>query len=152
MVEAESNPKIKTMQENIFPSAEIQLLHNEDEQWLIWNDDNPDRSAINRTQMRYSVLKDGSWSQPEWIDDDGTADFSPVAATSKNGVLMTWQDIKKEIRDDNDLSEFVNNAEISVTESDQVNSGEVQIRILTDDDKFDHSPVIAAEGDSAILV
>lgn len=153
MIEAESNPKIKTMQENIFPNADVQLLQSEDEQWLVWNDDNLDRSAINRTQMRYSVLKAGSWSEPEWIDKDGTADFSPVAATAKNGVLMAWQDIKNEIRDDNDLGEFINNAEITVTESVyQNNSSGVPQIMLTDDDKFDHSPVIAADGNNAILV
>jgi len=153
MVEAESNPKIKTMQENIFPHTDVKLLQSEDEQWLVWNDDNPDRSATNRTQMKYSVLKDGSWSEPEWIDDDKTADFSPVAATVGNGVLMAWQDIKKEIRDANDLSEFISNAEITVTESVyKDNSSDVPILMLTDDDKFDHSPTIAADGNNAMLV
>ncbi len=149
----ETNPQIEIMMNNIYPDAEVKLVKNGDELWMIWTDDNPDRSPMNRTQMRYSVLEDGTWSEPIWIGQDGTGDFSPVSASTGNGVLMAWQNIKEIMPEDTELGTFIENGEISVTES-VYKSGcsDVQIVMLTDDDKFDHSPKLAADGNNALLV
>gem|GEM_PF-6228507 len=91
------NPDIRSLMENIYPEAEPVLIVNGSERWLVWTDDNPERDAVNRTQLRYSVQKYGLWQEPVWIDDDGTADFTPAVAAVENGVLMAWHDINKAI-------------------------------------------------------
>ncbi len=148
-----TNPEMEIMKENIYPEAEVQLVRNGDELWMVWADDNPERDSMNRTQMRYAVLKDSLWSEPVWIGQDGTADFNPVSAATGNGVLMAWQNMKRTIGPDDGLLSFVENAEISVIESVyKADGGDVQIVRLTDDDKMDHSPRLAANGDNALLV
>jgi methionine-rich copper-binding protein CopC len=149
----ESNSSVVTMKDNIFPYSDVKLVQNKDELWMIWTDDNPERSTLNRTQLKYSVLSDGNWSEPVWIDNDGTADFTPVTATTGNGVLMAWQNISKPIWDGAQLNETIENAEISVTKNvNKTDGSNVEIITLTDDDKFDHSPKLAANGDQALLV
>lgn len=150
----EDNPSVEPLLSNVFPGAEVQLAHSDDQLWLIWNDDNPARSANNRTQLRYAVSEDGRWpDEPEWLGDDGTADFSPAAAAVDAGVLIAWQDMGKAMSYGDGIDAMIENSEISVTRSVCGNDGgEPDIVTLTDDDKYDHSPVLAADGDKALLV
>jgi len=145
--------KTETMKTNIFPDSEVRLVRHGDELWMVWADDNPDRSSMNRTQLMYSVYKDGSWSSPMWIGTDGTADFSPSAATTDNGVLMAWENMGNELPDSTEASGFATNAEISVTKSAFTSDGASQPETvtLTNDDQYDHSPKLAASGESALL-
>ncbi len=137
---------------NIYPDAEVQLVQNGDELWLIWTDDNPERSDMNRTQVMYSVEKDGSRSEPQWLGEDGTADFSPVSAAAGNGVLMAWQDVKEVMPEDAEMDTFIRNMEISVSGDVCTEGNSVQTVTLTDDAMYDHSPTLAADGDKALLV
>lgn len=149
----ETNPQVLILKNNIYPDAEVQLVRNGNELWLVWTDDNPERSAVNRTQMSYSLFKDGTWSAPVWLGEDGTADFTPVLASTGNGILMAWQNMKQAVEDDAGLGALIESAEISVTGSAMsVDSSDLQATTLTNDDKFDHSPKLAADGDKALLV
>lgn len=147
-----SGAKADVLKENIYPRAEVQLLQSGDEVWLIWSDDKPERDAVNRTQLRYSILKDGTWHEPVWLDEDRTADFSPVASSTSNGTLMAWQNISKEVSQEEGLSAMLDNSEISVTASVYNDDSNPQIVTLTNDNQLDHSPRLAADGDNALLV
>jgi len=150
---SEPNPDIRSLMENIYPEAEPQLVVNGSEGWLVWTDDNPERDAINRTQLRYSVQKGGVWQQPVWLDGDGTADFTPAAAVVNGGVLMAWHNISKAITEEEDLEEMLKSSEISITESLLTADGSSpNIITLTHDNSIDHSPVIASNGSEALLV
>ncbi|MDD3034734.1 MAG: Ig-like domain-containing protein, partial [Bacteroidales bacterium] len=152
-IKTETNPKAEDMMENIFPEAEVKLVVIGEQQWLVWADDNPFRDEINRTQLRYSVLKEGTWSEPGWIGDDGTADFDPVVAAAGDGVLMAWHNIGKILTEEEGLGEMLKSSEISVTESVYSTDGsQPGIINLTEDDKLDHSPRLVADGDRALLV
>lgn len=151
-IEEDTN-SLETMTENIYPRAEVQQINSENEQWLVWTDDNPIRDANNRTQLKYSVNRDGSWLEPEWFGLDDTADFAPTAAALGDGMLLAWQNIKNVMTEENKNVSYVKDSEISVTNSIyKANGNEPDIITLTDDDKFDHSPVLAADGTKAILV
>lgn len=144
----------KVMKDNIYPNSTVQLVSAGEELWMIWTDDNPERSAVNRTQMMYSVLKNGVWSEPMWMDQDGTADFEPSAAAAGEGILMAWLDIRQPMEDDIDMDSFAENAEISVTEGVyKAGADDMQLVMLTEEEgKFDHSPMLAADDDKGLLV
>lgn len=151
--EEETNISIVDILENIFPEADLELGTNQGEQWLVWIDDNPSRDDMNRTQLRYSVFKDGNWSNSEWIYDDGTADFSPAIAPVGNGILMAWHNIGGKLTGEEGLDEALKSSEIYVTEGIYTRDGEEPKTIrLTDDEKIDHSPRIATNGEKALLV
>ncbi len=147
-----SGPQSGVLMENIYPNAEIQLVQMGDELWMVWTDDNPERDAVNRTQLRYSVFENGTWSEPAWLDNDNTADFSPALASVPSGILLAWQDISKEISEEEGLSGMLENSEISVTASPFSTGGSFNMVTLTNDDKIDHSPRLAADGNNALLV
>ncbi|MDR7870915.1 MAG: Ig-like domain-containing protein [Tissierellaceae bacterium] len=151
-ISSESNLNRNTLIENIYPYTNLQLVENNNEKWLVWVDDNPKRDAINRTELRYTVLQNGEWSKISQINDDGTADFAPTVATMGNGVLMAWQNIGKVIEGE-ELKNSLYNSEISVTQDvySQTNI-KSEIITLTNDDKVDHSPKIASNNEKAILV
>lgn len=150
---SEANPQTSVMMENIYPEAAAELVQNGDELWLVWIDDNPERSDSNRTQLKYSILKDGSWTYPEWIGQDGTADFSPAMASTGDGMLLAWQNIKQADSVEDGLGGLIQNSEITVTESVYTSeTGSPNLITLTNDDKFDHSPRLAANSDNALLV
>ena len=147
-----SAPESGALMSNIFPDAEVQMVQMGDELWLVWNDDNPERDAINRTQLRYSVFENGTWSEPAWLDNDRTADFSPALASAPDGILMAWHDISKEIGDEEDLRGMLENSAISVTSSPFVYGGTFETVTFPNDGNIDHSPRLAADGNNALMV
>jgi len=94
-----------------------------------------------------------SWCEPEWFGNQVTADFDPAAATSGDGLLLAWQNIKNLMTEENKFASYVKDSEIKVTRSVfKGESEEPDITTLTDYDKFDHAPVLAADGGKALLV
>ncbi|HHW00366.1 MAG TPA: DUF4959 domain-containing protein [Clostridiaceae bacterium] len=153
MVNAGSNPQIGPMADNIYPRAEVQLASGDNKQWLIWTEHNPIRDDNNRTQLKYSMFDGASWCEPEWFGNQDTADFAPAAAASGDGLLLAWQNIKNLMTEENKMVSYVKDSEIKVTRSVFKGEGEEpDIITLTDDDKFDHAPVLAADGGKALLV
>jgi methionine-rich copper-binding protein CopC len=152
MLAAQANPFIEVRKENVYPYADVLLARNENNSWLIWTDDDVARNPVNRTSLQYSVYQGGQWIEPEKMDDDGTADFTPAVAAAGDGVLMAWQDINQEMAANAELGDVIVNAEISVTEKVQKPGETADVITLTNDDLFDHSPAIAASGDKALLV
>ena len=148
-----SNPRIEPMADNIYPRAEVQLVSGNNKQWLVWTEHNPVRDQYNRTQLKVSVFDGGSWSAPEWFGNQITADFAPTAAAVENGMLLAWQNVKNPMTEENRKEEYVRDSEINVTRS--VFSGEGEepdIITLTNDEKYDHLPVLAAADGNAMLV
>lgn len=145
------NPSVKTLAQNVYPDAGVQLLESGGKLYAIWTDDNPERSDQNRTQLRYAVYENGAWSEPEWLGADATGDFSPAAAAVGDGTLIAWQDMKAETSGDAD--EASRNCEISVSEDPLTagNSSGFKAVRLTNDDQFDHSSKIASDGDGAVV-
>ena len=147
------NPSVNALAQNVYPNADVQLVQSSGKLYAIWTDDNPDRSDANRTQIRYSAYENGAWSAPKWLGTDATGDFSPAAAAAGDGTLIAWQDMKKELTSDADADEASRNCEISVSEKPLTDSNNNDFKAvrLTNDDKFDHSPKIASDGDSALI-
>jgi len=153
MLNAGSNPQIRPMANNIYPRAEVQLASGDNKQWLIWTEHNPVRDDNNRTQLKYSMFDGTSWCEPEWFGNQDTADFASAAAASGDGLLLAWQNIKNLMTEENKKVSYVKDSEIKVTRSVFKGEGEEpDIITLTDDDKFDHAPVLAADGGKALLV
>ncbi|MDD4493852.1 MAG: Ig-like domain-containing protein [Eubacteriales bacterium] len=144
---------IQTMKSNVYPYADVQLVRNGSELWMLWIDDNPERSAANRTQLHYSVQRGGTWTQPQRLNNDGTADFAPVAAAAGDGVLAAWQNIKNILKDEASIDRIAENSEIFVSNGIYSGIGELDVVRLSNDELYDHSPSIAASsGNNGLLV
>jgi len=147
------NPEVIPLMGNIYPEAQLAMAANGDRRWVVWNDDNKNREAINRTQLRVAEYSNGLWSMPEFIFDDGTADFDPAVAAVADGILIAWNNIGREMSDRDGLADLMASSEISVSNGVYVaGSSQPDYISLTNDDKIDHSPRLASNGEKALLV
>ena len=148
-----SNIKISDRMLNVYPNAEVKLVENGDNKWLVWIDDNSLRDDVNRTQLRYSALENGIWTDPQWIFEDATADLSMSAAAVTDGMLIAWQDAGENISTEDPIADIIYNSEIYVSKDGyNIYNDRSEYIKLTDDSKLDHSPKLAADGDKAVLV
>jgi uncharacterized repeat protein (TIGR02543 family) len=59
---------------------------------MVWVDDDAARSKVDRTCLYYSVNTGGTWSLPTAIEQDGTADYSPVLKKVNGKIYLVWAD------------------------------------------------------------
>ena len=60
--------------------------------FMTYIDDAQNRTAENRTTLMYSIYNGSTWSTPQAVLDDGTADFeSQIIPDSTGGVHIIWQ-------------------------------------------------------------
>lgn len=80
--------------------AKISEIKDKDEDLLmVFVGDDKERSDNNRTALYYSFYEEGKWSEPEQVENDGTADAFPnISADSKN-TYAVWLDMDEKIGD-----------------------------------------------------
>ncbi|NLD45862.1 MAG: type IV secretion protein Rhs, partial [Clostridiaceae bacterium] len=64
---------------------------------MVFIGDDSDRSDNNRTTISSSIYKDGTWSEPIQIEDDGTGDAFPDIAADGKDIYASWLDMTEEI-------------------------------------------------------
>ncbi len=90
----------------VYPHGKLETMRLSDGRTLmVWLDDDTSRNLVNKTAIYYSVYSDGSWSQPQQTDNDGTADFDFSLCRYEDAVYMVWQNCRQELDDnaDNDI-------------------------------------------------
>ncbi|HYE81479.1 MAG TPA: Ig-like domain-containing protein [Clostridia bacterium] len=142
-----------TLKSNTFPYTDHNVIAYEDGAFMVFVQDDPSRSDLNRIRAEYSVYEGGIWSAPEPIDpDDSTADYEPVAARTDSGVIAAWENIREVLPPDSELKDSLAKEEISVGRYDTATKTWSDIYNLTSDSYLDYSPRIAASGNDGILV
>lgn len=61
----------------------------------VWAADVPARAVTDSTGLHYSVCKNGTWSTPALVADDGTTDFAPSLQTVGGEIWLVWQNYTK---------------------------------------------------------
>lgn len=61
----------------------------------VWAADVPARAVADSTGLYYSVCKNGTWSTPALVADDGTTDFAPSLQTVDGAIWLVWQNYTK---------------------------------------------------------
>ena len=64
---------------------------------MIFQGYDSERSELNRTVLQYSVCKNGSWTTPKAVLDDGNADMYADMAVTDGKLVLAWQKEKSEI-------------------------------------------------------
>ncbi len=91
---------LNVIKENVYPySSPVFTTINNGNQLLVWMDDDRQRDASNRTALYYSIFNGSSWSTPQQVEDDGTADFAPSIVVHNNDVYLTWQNSSNAFND-----------------------------------------------------
>jgi alpha-tubulin suppressor-like RCC1 family protein len=148
-----SNSTTKTtLRSNTYPYTDQKLVPYNGGAFMVLLEDDPGRTSLNRTRVSYSLYNGSAWTAPLPIDpNDETADFKPVAAVTANGVLAAWENLKEVMPDDAKLGDALKNEEIRAGFYDSATGKWNSPYDLTSDSFLDHSPQIAAGGDTGIL-
>ncbi len=102
-----------TFKSSVYPYGGVETVYLDDGSMLmVWLDDDADRSLINKTALYYAVYKDGAWSEPQQVCDDGTADFDFSLCRCENSVFMVWQNEKTQLSDNADIDTVAHNIDI----------------------------------------
>ena len=73
----------------------------------------PERNSVNSTALYYTVYSNGTWAQPQIIEDDGTLDDSPsVADLGDRGVMVAWSTADREFDENADVIDVLESRNI----------------------------------------
>lgn len=68
---------------------------------MVFIDDDTSRSNVNKRALYYSTYNGSVWSEPDLVDDDGTADDYPTLCDLGNGqILVAWSSAEAVLGDD----------------------------------------------------
>jgi len=117
---------------------------------LVWLDDDTTRSVINGTSIMYSVNDGTNWSNPQYVENDGSGDYSPNLKTVGNKVYLVWEDI--DIQSDNaTMEESLSDMDIKCARYDSANNVFTDIIQLTDDSYINSAPEIGIADNDLIV-
>jgi hypothetical protein len=103
----------QVLQTGIYPYPYTLLATiGENQQLLIFLDDDISHDDRNRTQLFYSIYNGASWSIPEKVDDDNTPDGLPWIYDIGDKVLVAWSSSVFEIDSDDTVMSVLNNRNI----------------------------------------
>ncbi len=140
------------LQSSIFPVPDPVIVNNGSDTVLAWVADNPARSDMNRTELRFARHDGTNWSAPQFMNLDDTGDFSPRLAGTADGIIAVWENVYRPLPESAVLADMSAGMEIAAAQSADGLMAWGDFTNLTDNNYLDHSPQLAASGDSAILL
>lgn len=147
--------KIQVLQKSVYTQANPKIVTlNDGTKLMIFVTDLKERGIGNHTAIAYSVYDDseGAWSEPEIVDDDGSADFYPEIATDGSHTFITWADAgETDFTKDTTVSEMAEACDISVARFDSASKKFVDVTSLTDNNYADLRPSIVVKDDMACV-
>ena len=158
-----------TLVENSYERADPQLLTMEDGTVVLaYLANDPDKGPYQRTTLMLTSYRNGVWSEPVAVSEDGTADFSPSIARTKDGkVLIAWVSTEADdITADTPTTEYLRSMEIYAAFADIGPAGEISVgetvRISRDrkvtrgisepDHYYDSDPTVVCDPESGDAV
>ena len=124
---------------------------------MIFQGYDSERSELNRTVLQYSVCKNGSWTEPKAVLDNGYADMYADMAVADGKLVLAWQKEKSEIKgnvsDDANgiINDMANKSEIWTAVFDEASGTFKQTTQLTNNDKPDMMPKVSEGSDGAAV-
>ena len=124
---------------------------------MIFQGYDSERSELNRTVLQYSVCKNGSWTTPKAVLDDGYADMYADMAVADGKLVLAWQKEKSEIEGsisdgaNTILNDVAKKSEIWTAVFDEASGTFTKAAQLTDNDKPDMMPKVSEGGDGAAI-
>ncbi|MBR1691711.1 MAG: Ig domain-containing protein [Lachnospiraceae bacterium] len=96
----------KYVQENSYIDPSPKLAICGDDIILLYLDDSPARNAQNASTLVFSLYQKetNTWSKPQIIDDNGTADYNITTFSSGDTLAVLWNDGKSIVPDGVDLN------------------------------------------------
>lgn len=143
-----------TLVENSYerPDSQVVNLGNGD-YMLVFIDTDSSRGELERNVLKFATYRNGHWSEPAVIQNDGTADFQPSVADAGDNVAVTWISSDPNAEKTGDPTQYLTTMEVYTALVNKT-TGEVgEITKLTNDTYYDYSPTViydSTTGDMAV--
>ncbi len=139
-----------TVKSNLYPYSQVRVVDLSDGRtMMVWLDDDTSRALADKTALYYSILENGTWSEPKIIDNDGTADFEFDIEAASNGAAIVWQSANRKLGESEDVYQIAKTVDIKYAEFDGTAWSEP--KNITSGDKYEYSPRIEADYSSAYI-
>ena len=132
-----------TVKSNLYPYSQVRVVDLSDGRtMMVWLDDDTSRALADKTAIYYSILENGTWSEPKIIEGDGTADFEFDIAASSNGAAIVWQSANRKLSENEDIYQIAKTVDIKYAEFDGTAWGEP--KSVTSGNGYEYNPRIEA--------
>lgn len=108
-----------------------------------------DRDEAEASVLMYSIYDAGSevWSEPQPVDDDGTADFNPVVS----GGYVAWNDSKGMLSGCTTLNQIGKQLEVTVASYNSATKSFENVQTVTSNQSFENNLSLREKADGANL-
>lgn len=108
-----------------------------------------DRDGAEASVLMYSIYDTVSetWSEPQPVDDDGTADFNPVVS----GGYVAWNDSKGTLSECTTLNQIGKEMEVTVASYNPVTKNFENVQTVTSNQSFENNLSLKETADGASL-
>jgi hypothetical protein len=121
--------------------------------YLVFLEDNTNRTLMNRTMAMFSTHNGTLWSMPIAVADDGTADFHPRILTLADGsAVAAWENEGKLQPDTASVGDMETNLEISVAWFNPKTGTWLPAQQITTNSYIDRSPKLAGRSTNNVLL
>ena len=112
------------------------------------------RDNYNRAILMYSIFNEGSnsWSNPQAVRNDGTADFFPSINSDGTNIWISWHNSNRRFNANDSIYDILAASEITVARFDSGSNSFVDFIALTDDEILNTRPQIAVNGGEVFVV
>lgn len=121
--------------------------------YLVFLEDNTNRTSLNRTMASLSKYDGTMWSAPVALADDGTADFHPRILTFADGsAVAVWENEAVVHPDTATLDDMIMNLEIAVAWYSPASQSWLPAVRMTTNSFLDRSPKLAGRTTNKVLL
>ncbi len=118
---------------------------------IVWVDDDLTANELNGRTIMYSYFDGESWSDAQYIEQDGMSDFNPQVKKVGNNVYLAWESVNTVLSDSSDANEMIKNTEIKYAIFNEETGKVTDITALTSNSYADTSPVINELYNGAVI-
>ena len=120
--------------------------------FMAYIDDAADRTAENSSILMYTIYNGSSWSQPQKVSDNLTADFEPsICSDGNGGVHILWQDATDVFSEGVTLEEMAAKVDLSYIHWNG-SSFEEKVSITSNNQDLEMDHKIVSSGDDISVV
>ena len=144
--------EMTTLQSDIYYNTNVKTVAIGQKKIMVWLADDGTRTAGNHVALVYSVFDNGAWTEPEYVYDDGTADFYPQLATDGDEVFVTWQNMNMTFDENVTIEQLCAAGEIAYAQFDAKTNKFVNAKNITSNALLDIQPQIVVSNGIPTIV
>jgi hypothetical protein len=146
-----ANPEV--LMSPAFPFSDPNCSSSGTNCYLVFLEDNTNRTSLNRTMAMFSKYDGTMWALPVPLGDDGMADFHPRILTFADGsAVAAWENEGTVQPTNAALSDMVSNLEVSVAWYSPALKAWLPARNMTTNYFLDRSPKLAGRTPDNVLL